>query len=338
MTQGCSCHGQGNGFSQSAVGLLERPRYSPGLILEDSDLTAAVDYTRELNRLLFRSLFGCGVVCGLTVKVEAHCGLTATVSPGLALDGCGDPLQLTRPVEIKLSSKDGDPSNGDCKDYWVIACSGEKSCRPRAIACDSDDLQEHNQATRVISTVEIGVMTKWPECGCGCRHPDPKQLADLDGYAGDLLKAQASAKEWDCCADPNGCQKDHRTRIGCPEDCGCGTACAFGCCVLLAWIHWFPGRRDGNNQTPAGWSVLHNGVRRFVRPALLPDPLIEKRSQQSGTIEMGPRMWTAMPDFVIEQPTQGNPQPPTAGKAEAGKDSPPKAAAKAAAGKSAGQG
>ena len=36
---------------------LARPCYSPGLLLRDDDLTAAVTYTRELSRLLFRSLF-----------------------------------------------------------------------------------------------------------------------------------------------------------------------------------------------------------------------------------------------------------------------------------------
>ena len=89
MTQNCNCHGSGGQDSQTVAAILERPRYSPGLILEDSDLTAAVDYTRGLSRLLFRNLFGCGVICGLTVKIDTDCGLNVTVSPGLALDGCG---------------------------------------------------------------------------------------------------------------------------------------------------------------------------------------------------------------------------------------------------------
>jgi len=94
MAHHCSCQDAEKKISKTSVGVLERPRYSPGLILEDSDLTAAVDYTRALNRLLFRSLFGCGVVCGLTVSIGTDCGLQVTVAPGLALDGCGDPLHL----------------------------------------------------------------------------------------------------------------------------------------------------------------------------------------------------------------------------------------------------
>jgi hypothetical protein len=48
----------------SMKGSLIRPTYSPGLLLEDDDLTAGVSYTRGLTQLLFRSLFGCGVICG----------------------------------------------------------------------------------------------------------------------------------------------------------------------------------------------------------------------------------------------------------------------------------
>ena len=107
MAHHCSCQDAEKKISKTSVGVLEWPRYSPGLILEDSDLTAAVDYTRALNRLLFRSLFGCGVVCGLTVSVGTDCGLQVTVAPGLALDGCGDPLHLAGPVTLELGRREG---------------------------------------------------------------------------------------------------------------------------------------------------------------------------------------------------------------------------------------
>ena len=110
MAHHCSCQDAEKKISKTSVGVLEWPRYSPGLILEDSDLTAAVDYTRALNRLLFRSLFGCGVVCGLTVSVGTDCGLQVTVAPGLALDGCGDPLHLAGPVTLELGRREGSPA------------------------------------------------------------------------------------------------------------------------------------------------------------------------------------------------------------------------------------
>ena len=133
MAHHCSCQDAEKKISKTSVGVLERPRYSPGLILEDSDLTAAVDYTRALNRLLFRSLFGCGVVCGLTVSIGTDCGLQVTVAPGLALDGCGDPLHLAGPVTLELGRREGVlPPQGiegppeRTKEFWVVACAGEK--------------------------------------------------------------------------------------------------------------------------------------------------------------------------------------------------------------------
>ena len=62
---------------------LVRPRFSTGLLLRDDDLTVGVDYTRELSRLLFQSLFGCGVVCGLRVSVTLECGKLLVTVPWL---------------------------------------------------------------------------------------------------------------------------------------------------------------------------------------------------------------------------------------------------------------
>ena len=85
------------------VSTLVRPRYSPGLLLRDDDLTAGVDYTRDLSRLLFRSLFGCGVVCGLTVSWKENCGkLVVTVDAGVALTCSGDPIYVPKPVSVTL--------------------------------------------------------------------------------------------------------------------------------------------------------------------------------------------------------------------------------------------
>src|ERR1700754_1738163 len=75
---------------------LVRPRFSPGLLLRDDDLTQGVAYTRDLSRLLFRSLFGCGVICGLKVgQPTVKCGkLEIAVEAGVALNCCGDPIEV----------------------------------------------------------------------------------------------------------------------------------------------------------------------------------------------------------------------------------------------------
>ena len=277
MAQHCSCQGSDNRIARTSVGVLERPRYSPGLILEDSDLTSAVDYTRELNRLLFRSLFGCGVICGLTVGIDYDCGLRVTVAPGLGLDGCGDPLHLTGPVTLELGRREGVlPAQGvqgppeRTKNFWVIACAGEKQCAPRALVCDTDDLDGLRQPTRTRASVDISISFDPPNCGCMCRPLSPMTDEERERFAKHLLEPQDGGDGEEERPPEHDCHQAHREEPGCTPDCGCGSACSCGCCIVLAWVHWFEPEGD---ITLGGWGVLHNGVRRFVRPALLPDPM-----------------------------------------------------------------
>ena len=71
------------------------------MLLQHEDLEQLNVYTRELNRLMFRSLFGCGVVCGLVVGTDVKCGkVNVTVGSGLALDCQGDPIYVPQPQSI----------------------------------------------------------------------------------------------------------------------------------------------------------------------------------------------------------------------------------------------
>jgi hypothetical protein len=121
------------------VSTLERPTYSAGLLLEDSDLTAGVDYTRDLSRLLFRSLFGCGVICGLELTPTLECdgrALHIKVGKGLALDCEGNPIELPKEALVKYD-KDCEPFKSH---LWVAVCYKPVDCRPRDADCgwDSD--------------------------------------------------------------------------------------------------------------------------------------------------------------------------------------------------------
>lgn len=285
MSTNCNCHGTGGISGNPVMGVLTRPRYSPGLILEDADLTAAVDYTRELNRLLFRSLFGCGVICGFQIGLRKDCGLEVLVSPGLGLDGCGDPLQLVQQASIQLGRKDGVlPAEPDgpperVRDFWVIACAAEKNCQPRALVCDSDELDGSTQATRTRLAVEVSVSFEPPQCVCGCGKFDPRadsrtlalQAEELMQDHGRGGRALEDRRHY-CGNDPHHCHEAHYTNADCPADCGCGTACSCGCCILLGWVHWYEPDNDGERP---GWRVLQRGVRRFIRPCLIDDPIIE---------------------------------------------------------------
>ena len=216
MTGNCSCHGPEDKHSRTVAATLERPRYSNGLILEDSDLTSAVEYTRSLSRLLARNLVGCGVICGLRVTVEEDCGLAVTVAPGLALDGCGDPVEVPAPIAITLArnelTKLFEPPRK--AEFWVVLCGGEKICAPRAIPCESGGFDTVTQPTRIRSLAQVSIAFERPEC----------------------------------------CLHDHDPRVECAPDCGCGTACARGCCLLLAHA---VGERNGNGEIE--WEVTQAG-------------------------------------------------------------------------------
>lgn len=275
------------GRTRKQLSTLTRAKFGPGMLLQHDDLEQMTDYTRELSRLLFRSFFGCGVVCGLVVKIAPpKCGpLRITVKPGVALDCEGDPIFV--PTEQTIDAGDCDDGITGA-DLWVVLCGTSKSCAPRRSACDADgDDTTDCIATRERDAFEIRVMTGEPECGCRC--PEPKyrtrddegedEEAGREGENGDTNGAraddgddeEADSTEHDCaCVAPSHpCYKDHYDGECC-SGCGCdcqsgGKSAGSSCCdcVLLARLEW----QEKDNR----WRVNH-GYRRFIRPVLMRDP------------------------------------------------------------------
>lgn len=220
---------------------LVRPRYAPGLVLEDIDLTATVDYMRTLSRLLFRSLIGCGVVCGLRVTVKAGDELAVTVDPGIALDGFGDPIQLVKPVTVTLPRTDDVlPQRGAAgtaprhRTLWVTLSGGEESYAKRELVCDADDLDGAAEPTRIRGTAQVAVLFERPECLCAFVEP-----------AADEGSAAAASGDY----TPDG-----------------------GCGVLLARLEWAESTK---------WRAIHEGERRFLRPVLGPDPIKDRKPEDA---------------------------------------------------------
>lgn len=233
---------------------LARAKFGPGMLLHHDDLEQLNLYTRELSRLMFRSLFGCGVICGLIVDWEFKCGkLYITVEAGLALDCSGDPVYVPQTQRI-LVDENCDPAIPNC--LWVVLCGTEKCCAPRAAMCASDEDEATPVCTRERDGFEIRVLRARPECVCGC----PKRL-DLPAGV-DLLI------DTDCkCVNPDlPCYVDHYA-----GKCGCNCANCSDCdfeCILLARLDNAGGKENPN------WTVDHS-VRRFVRPVLMRDPQVE---------------------------------------------------------------
>jgi hypothetical protein len=259
------------------TGTLMLPQFAPGMLLQHDDLAALGEYSRDLSRLLFRTLFGCGVLCGLVVSFEMQCRskLCITVSPGIALDPCGDPIQVAASRQICV--------NPDCnpkfpRTLYVVLGAKSSHCAPRTARCDADD-DVMRVCTREKFGFEICVMPERPTCACGC--PDPKDARAL---------RQQSDRQ---CADPvSPCYADHYAGHCVDACCDGETECNCGCDqVLLARLV-----NTGTVDQPA-WEVDHR-VRRFARPVLIDDPQVR--------IEEASRA-AANPPQAADGTTTGNP-------------------------------
>lgn len=253
-------------------GTLERPVYSPGLLLEDEDLTSGVSYTQRLTQLLFRSLFGCGVICGLTVTARLVCHrrkLEVTVAPGVGLDGMGNPVEVPRAVAFSY-----DPGCDPMPPtIWVAACYKDRDCAPREVSCGCDG-EADRAMTRRKAGFAIHLYAEPPSCACGCERPAPPKPPDCDcppartQPAVQTLDAPATGTgagpdvdpaEWRALGRPkDSCYRDHVLGVC---DCGCGCGC-----ILLGSVTTTPADSD-ESENPA-LSVEDAGARR-IRPMLI---------------------------------------------------------------------
>lgn len=249
--------------STKGTSTLVRPRFAPGMLLQHDDLDLIGDYTRDLSRLLFRSFFGCGVICGLVVKPDPKCGQdTIVVGAGIGLDCAGDPIYVPKDTRVVLD-ENCQPNSNDV--LWVVLCATSKCCAPRPSMCPGDDEEDPTACTREREGFEIRVVPQRPKCACSCVRDEQAQTPAVAVAAATVPKLYVNTSR-DCqCADPNDlCYKDHYLGIcgcGC-DDCARGAGCD---CILLAKL---TKQEDGDNVT---WQVDHS-VRRFIRPVLMRDP------------------------------------------------------------------
>jgi hypothetical protein len=245
--------------SKPGTSKLSRAKFGPGMLLKHEDLELLNSYTRDLSRLMFRSLFGCGVVCGLVVDTKTECGkVVVTVGSGVAITCSGDPIWVPREESL--------PAHDECDDgkddeLWIVLCRTVKCCAPRPATCSSGDDEMPSVCTRELFGYELQVRNRRPECVCDCIK---KPTSPVNGKQ----KEQTTALETDdetnpcLCADPTlPCYASHYD-----GKCGCSCSECADCdcdCVLLARLH----RNDATNK----WDRDHS-VRRFVRPVLIRDP------------------------------------------------------------------
>lgn len=262
--------------AKKGTSTLVRPRFSPGLLLQDTDLNSAVDYGRTMLQLVLRNLFGCGVICGyeVTAVVDKCNVLQVTVGRGLALDCVGNPIELTASQTLKVAEKCAPEL--PCE-IWVVIRSRECNSSPREVSCTAEDGASSTVCTRVCDGYEIRLLTRLPECICGCVHkphekPEeccndtptrtPEQTADAE-------RLQKRAEAWEECDEEERkrreremmegarrCDRDHRLGI-----CNCACCCEW---VVLARLLCCE-EREGEDKREYRVDLT---VRRFIRPVL----------------------------------------------------------------------
>lgn len=80
-----------------------RPCFGPGMLLQHEDLEQIIEYTTGMYRLLFRSLLGPGVVCGLEVIYDKDKKPNfVTIKSGVAMDCEGYVIEVPKDQTIAI--------------------------------------------------------------------------------------------------------------------------------------------------------------------------------------------------------------------------------------------
>jgi hypothetical protein len=148
-----------------------RPRYFQGQLLTEKDFSDEQDYFREKLRRHNRLLHGWGVVCGLDVT-PAAVGCAVVVSPGYALDPCGDEILLEHEALLWLPRSGlavGDPLNspgekdGTCPDgECVVAIRHVEIPEQMVPALDGAGEPDSIQPSRIRESCELCVLPTPP--------------------------------------------------------------------------------------------------------------------------------------------------------------------------------
>jgi hypothetical protein len=142
---GCGCGGSCATTANALVGTgFVRPRFFGGMLLTEDDLQAAIDYMVAKRKLTNREVFGAGVVCGLTVKPDPCDTRSVLVSPGYAIECCGndilvscpetvDIIDLVRDLRQRTGVDCGEPCDDQPQDsYHLVICYAETPTAPVA--------------------------------------------------------------------------------------------------------------------------------------------------------------------------------------------------------------
>jgi hypothetical protein len=207
---------------------IESVKFHDGMIVTAEDLEAAQRYPASLLRTVLRSYLGCGVVCGLGLRVKDRIphslAWVVCVDPGVAIDCQGYPIEVCAPVELDLS-----PDACACEsppDHVCIAVRRITSDESPRDACSCDVDGPHFDCRRTRDNVIVKAFSD----------------ADLDALSV-CRRAKPAKKQEDpnhpsACGDPGSTDQSVSVSLcnawtAC-SPCACGECWVLLGCVTLA--------------------------------------------------------------------------------------------------------
>jgi hypothetical protein len=164
-----------------------RTRFYNGMLLTDEHLRDEQNYHREARKRLNRYLWGSGIVCGLKVEKGKTNEMCLKVHPGVALDCCGNLIEVCKCITLDLSKECEKKFGPDCeppltgatdfeiKKYLVLRYMEIPTDSAPVLTPDADCQPAGEGKKCEASKVREGFCIElWDNCPC----PDPCEDAD----------------------------------------------------------------------------------------------------------------------------------------------------------------
>jgi hypothetical protein len=213
----------------------KRARYFHGMLLTDRDFREEQIYHNEKRKLHNRLLHGWGVVCGLGIKADSPPSSKIIITPGMALDCCGNEILVCEDFEVDLkkppgfcpdtSGKGSDPcgekpdENGDQCKYYVAIKYTEIRSDPEAVYAPGNGCEDKTcDYTRTREGFCVKLFKSTP---CRDRLPEKGVIEKIV----DCVKEDRSRDEMRSCS-ANGLESFHDSF--CAEPYPCPDCCCDG--------------------------------------------------------------------------------------------------------------
>lgn len=148
-------------MSNSQFHPFERMNYFSGQLLTARNFLHEQEYLNGKRNFINRMIYGCGVICGLKVELDACGGLW--IEPGVALDGHGREIVMNEKLKVEINDIEGCPCECKNEDHIYYLCLQYDECKkepsPHSDPCSCHDSYEYN---RILECFKIVLKEECP--------------------------------------------------------------------------------------------------------------------------------------------------------------------------------